>query len=277
MLNLLKNFKLFYNFSFIPKMPQNNFVEQHIKKYGRQLDYEIKQLKKEARSAAILGRKVKRLHGIKAKLFTKKRRNEKIQLKKNLKIKEKIDKNILVYDNDSPLPHFLLDRELQQQGKDLNNKIKQQRQDRAAKYSVPIAEVKGVSESEVFGVVASGKNKSKHWKRMVSKPCFVGNDFTRKPPKYERFIRPMALRFKKAHVSHPELKTTFNLPIIGLKKNPHSDVFTNLGVLSKGTIIEVNVSELGIVNSQGNITWGKYAQITNHPENDGCINAVLLV
>ena len=112
---------------------------------------------------------------------------------------------------------------------------------------------------------------------MVTKPCFVGNDFTRKPPKYERFIRPMALRFKKAHVSHPELKTTFCLPIIGLKQNPHSDVFTNLGVLSKGTIIEVNVSELGIVNAQGNITWGKYAQITNNPENDGCINAVLLV
>jgi ribosome biogenesis protein NSA2 len=23
--------------------------------------------------------------------------------------------------------------------------------------------------------------------------------------------------------------------------------------------------------------WGKYAQVTNNPENDGCINAVLLV
>jgi ribosome biogenesis protein NSA2 len=23
--------------------------------------------------------------------------------------------------------------------------------------------------------------------------------------------------------------------------------------------------------------WGKYAQVTNYPENDGCINAVLLV
>ncbi|EEQ82811.1 hypothetical protein NCER_100415 [Vairimorpha ceranae BRL01] len=74
-------------------MPQNNFVEQHIKKYGRQLDYEVKKLKKEARADAILGRKIKKLHGIKAKLFTKKRRNEKIQLKKILilkKIKTKI-------------------------------------------------------------------------------------------------------------------------------------------------------------------------------------------
>jgi len=31
----------------------------------------------------------------------------------------------------------------------------------------------------------------KGWKRMVTKPCFVGEGFTRKPPKFERFIRPM--------------------------------------------------------------------------------------
>jgi hypothetical protein len=26
---------------------------------------------------------------------------------------------------------------------------------------------------------------------MVTKACYVGEGFTRKPPKYERFIRPM--------------------------------------------------------------------------------------
>ena len=31
----------------------------------------------------------------------------------------------------------------------------------------------------------------KGWKRMVTKVCYVGEGFTRKPPKYERFIRPM--------------------------------------------------------------------------------------
>jgi len=25
------------------------------------------------------------------------------------------------------------------------------------------------------------------------------------------------------------------------------------------------------------VVWGKYAQITNNPENDGCVNGVLLV
>ena len=74
---------------------------------------------------------------------------------------------------------------------------------------------------------------------MVTKPCFVGENFTRKPPKFERFIRPMGLRYNKAHVTHPELKATFCLPIIGVKKNPSSPLFTSLGVLTKGTVIEV--------------------------------------
>ena len=87
----------------------------------------------------------------------------------------------------------------------------------------------------------------------------------------------MALRFKKAHVTHPELKTTFYLPIIGVKKNPQSHLYTSLGVITKGSIIEVNVSDLGLVTPSGKIVWGKYAQVTNHPEMDGCINAVLLV
>lgn len=47
--------------------------------------------------------------------------------------------------------------------------------------------------------------------------------------------------------------------------------------LDSGTIIEVNVSELGLVTPGGKVVWGKYAQVTNNPENDGCINAVLLV
>ena len=43
---------------------------------------------------------------------------------------------------------------------------------------------------------------------------FVGPEFTRKPVKYEKFIRPMGLRYKKAHVTHPELNVTVHLPIL---------------------------------------------------------------
>lgn len=121
---------------------------------------------------------------------------------------------------------------------------------------------------------------------MVTKATFVGASFTRKPPKYERFIRPSGLRFTKAHVTHPELKCTFNLEIIGVKKNPNGSMYTSLGVLTKGTIIEVsfylyaplfekkiwfvtfalilsfckfqvNVSELGLVTPGGKVVWGK--------------------
>lgn len=119
---------------------------------------------------------------------------------------------------------------------------------------------------------------------------FVGDSFTRKAPKYERFIRPTGLRFKKAHITHPELKTTFCLDILGVKvgkctqtpphprglashpfvspfppiqKNPSSPLYTNLGVITKGTILEVNVSELGLVTQSGKVVWGKYAQVGN--------------
>jgi ribosome biogenesis protein NSA2 len=134
-----------------------------------------------------------------------------------------------------------------------------------------------MTEEEMFQVAKSGKRQKKAWKSIINKITFVGDNFTRKPPKYERFIRPMALRFKKANVTHPELKTTFQLEIIGVKRNPQSSLYTGLGVITKGTILEINVSELGLVTQSGKVVWGKYAQVTNNPENDGCINAVLLV
>jgi ribosome biogenesis protein NSA2 len=76
---------------------------------------------------------------------------------------------------------------------------------------VPIEKVKAMAEDEMFKVLRTGKRKKKAWKRMINKVTFVSESFTRKPPKYERFIRPTGLRFKKAHVTHPELKTTFCL------------------------------------------------------------------
>ena len=50
-----------------------------------------------------------------------------------------------------------------------------------------------MAEDEMFKVMRSGKRQKKQWKRMVTKPTFVGPGFTRKPPKYERFIRPTGL------------------------------------------------------------------------------------
>jgi ribosome biogenesis protein NSA2 len=94
--------------------------------------------------------------------------------------------------------------------------------------------------------------------------------------KYERFIRPMGLRYKKANVTHHELGVTVQLPIISVKKNPQNPMYTQLGVLTKGTIIEVNVSELGLVTAGGKVVWGRWAQITNNCEcRGGCISKTL--
>ncbi|XP_042212371.1 ribosome biogenesis protein NSA2 homolog [Homarus americanus] len=260
-------------------MPQNEHIELHRKRHGRRLDFEERKRKKEAREPHERSAKAKKIFGLKAKLYHKQRCSEKIQMKKTIKAHEaKLTKQ---KDTDAvpegAVPSYLLDREGQSRAKVLSNMIKQKRKEKAGKWDVPIPKVRAQSEAEVFRVVKSGKRKSKAWKRMVTKVTFVGDQFTRKPPKFERFIRPMALRFKKAHVTHPELKATFCLPIIGVKKNPSSSTYTSLGVITKGTVIEVNISELGLVTQSGKVVWGKYAQVTNNPENDGCINAVLLI
>jgi len=259
-------------------MPQNEYIERHRKLYGRRLDHEERKRKREARAPHKLAEKARSLRGIKAKIFNKERRNEKIQMKKKIKAHE--ERNIKKKAEPTPegaLPVYLLDRDVQSRAKVLSNMIKQKRKEKAGKWDVPIPKVRAQSDADVFRVVKSGKTKRKSWKRMVTKVTYVGENFTRKPPKFERFIRPMALRFKKAHVTHPELKATFCLPIIGVKRNPSSPMYTTLGVITKGTVIEINISELGLVTQTGKVVWGKYAQVTNNPENDGCINAVLLV
>lgn len=175
------------------------------------------------------------------------------------------------------VPAYLLDREGVSRAKVLSNTVKQKRKEKAGKWQVPIPKVKPVADDEMFRVMRTGSKRQKAWKRVVTKCTFVGPEFTRKPPKYERFIRPTGLRMKKANVTHPELKTSFLLDILGVKKNPSSSLYTHLGVMTKGTVIEVNVSELGLVTTTGKVAWGKYAQVTNNPELDGCVNAVLLV
>jgi len=80
-----------------------------------------------------------------------------------------------------------------QDAKALSSAIKDRRKDRAAKYSVPLPKVRGIAEEEMFKVIKTGKHKGKSWKRMVNKATFVGEGFTRKPVKLERFIRPMGL------------------------------------------------------------------------------------
>ncbi|KAL1974478.1 hypothetical protein VTN31DRAFT_4682 [Thermomyces dupontii] len=261
-------------------MPQNEYIERWQKQHGKRLDHDERVRKRTAREAHRQAEQAQKLRGLRAKLYHEKRRVEKIQMKKRIRAQE--EKNLHsktdpAANSKNPVPSYLLDRTQETQAKALSSAIKEKRAEKAAKFSVPLPKVRGISEEEMFKVVHTGKRKKGAWKRMVTKPTFVGPDFTRRPVKYERFIRPMGLRYKKANVTHPELGVTVQLPILSVKKNPQSPMYTQLGVLTKGTIIEVNVSELGMVTTSGKVVWGKWAQITNNPENDGCVNAVLLV
>ncbi|TKA83524.1 Ribosome biogenesis protein NSA2 [Friedmanniomyces simplex] len=261
-------------------MPQNEYIERFTKQHGRRLDHEERTRKRAARETHHASSQAQNLRGLRAKLHQQKRHKEKIQMKKQIKQQE--EKNVKGTDDSAPtstpLPPYLLDRGKESNAKVLSSAIKNKRAEKAAKFSVPLPKVRGISEAEMFKVVKTGKKTAKKsWKRMITKPTFVGPDFTRRPVKYERFIRPMGLRYKKANVTHPELGVTVQLPILSVKKNPQSPMYTQLGVLTKGTIVEVNVSELGIVTAGGKVVWGRWAQITNNCEMDGCVNAVLLV
>ncbi|OLL23133.1 Ribosome biogenesis protein nsa2 [Neolecta irregularis DAH-3] len=260
-------------------MPQNEHIELFQKRHGKRFDHAERQRKKLARESHKISLKAQRLTGIKAKMFAKKRHTEKIQMKKQIKQHE--ERSVKQRDTGEvpggAVPAYLLDRQGEKQAKILSSMVKAKRKEKAARWAVPLPKVRGIAEDEMFKVVKTGKSKTKQWKRMISKATFVGEGFTRRPPKYERFIRPSALRYKKVNVTHPELAVTMQFPILGVKKNPQNPMYTQLGVLTKGTIIEVNVSEMGLVTAGGKVIWGKYAQITNNPENDGVVNAVLLV
>lgn len=56
-----------------------------------------------------------------------------------------------------PLPQYLLDRGKGNEAKALSSKIKEKRNEKAAKFSVPLPKVRGISEEEMFKVGVS------HW------------------------------------------------------------------------------------------------------------------
>ena len=95
-------------------------------------------------------------------------------MKKKIKQTEERDvTSAPAQDTSTPLPSYLLDRNNPQHAKQLSSAIKNKRSEKAAKYSVPLPKVRGISEEEMFKAVGTGKKtKKKSWKRMVTKPTF---------------------------------------------------------------------------------------------------------
>lgn len=118
-------------------------------------------------------------------MYAEKRHKEKIQLRKQIKAHEERNVKAAASDADpaNPVPAYLLDRKSPTSAKALSSAIKNKRAEKAARFAVPLPKVRGISEEEMFRIVSTGKKtQKKGWKRMVTKPTFVGQDFTSKCP-----------------------------------------------------------------------------------------------
>ena len=133
-------------------MAQGDYIELHRKRQGRRLDHEERARKKEARSAHLNSAISKKVRGLKAKQFNKKRYAEKADIKKKIKQHgESSNKQRAAPDRapDDAVPAYLLDREGVSHAKVLSNSIKQKRKEKAGKWNVPIPKVRPVGEDEV--------------------------------------------------------------------------------------------------------------------------------
>ena len=85
-------------------------------------------------------------------MYSQKRHKEKIQMKQRIRQHE--EKNVKTPNeaepSGEPLPEYLIDRSNLGQAKALSSAIKDSRKDKAARFSVPLPRVKGISEEEVI-------------------------------------------------------------------------------------------------------------------------------
>ncbi|KAL8799723.1 MAG: hypothetical protein Q9200_007463 [Gallowayella weberi] len=146
-------------------MPQNEYIERWTKQHGKRLDHDERTRKRLARSSHKASESARSFTGLRAKLYAKKRHAEKIQMKKQIKAHEERNvksSSVPAEPSSTPLPQYLLDRnQTTNNAKALSSQIKNKRAEKAAKFSVPLPKVKGISEEEMFKVVKTGKKTAK--------------------------------------------------------------------------------------------------------------------
>jgi ribosome biogenesis protein NSA2 len=143
-------------------MPQGDYIDKSIQQHGRRLDHEERLRKKTARQVHAASAKAQKLHGLKAKLYNKKRHVEKIEMNKKIKMhEEKNNKHAVPSDDvkEGAIPTYLMDRQQTARAKVLSNMIKQKRKEKAGKWNVPLPKVRALGEDEVFKVMKTGKRK----------------------------------------------------------------------------------------------------------------------
>ncbi|KII71772.1 Ribosome biogenesis protein NSA2 [Thelohanellus kitauei] len=146
-------------------MPQNEHIKLSIKRHGYRWDKEERERKKEARKFKKVALKARTVKGLKAKIFNRQRRVEKIETKKTIRAHEQKIVKGKKKDTESKeaVPAYLMERDQPARSKALSNMIKQKRKEKAGKWSVPIPKVRSVGEDEVFRVIQSGKRKRRHF------------------------------------------------------------------------------------------------------------------
>ena len=141
---------------------EHSTVERWTKQHGKRLDHDERVRKKIAREGHEASNTAQNFRGLPPKRYAEKRRNDKIQLKKQIRAHE--ERNVKTSEPAEPateaLPQYLLDRSNEKNAKALSSAIKQKRNEKAARFSVPLPKVKGISEEEMFSVVKTGKSQS---------------------------------------------------------------------------------------------------------------------
>ena len=159
-----------------PPIPLSLNLQSDQKPPPNSLDHEERARKRLARTPHAASSTAQNLRGLRAKLHQKARHAEKIQMRKAIRMQEA--KNVKgsagpQEPSSQPLPQYLLDRDKGADAKALSSAIKNKRNEKAAKFSVPLPKVRGISEEEMFKVVKTGKKTAKKgWKRMITKPTF---------------------------------------------------------------------------------------------------------
>eukprot|EP00940_MAST-03C_sp_MAST-3C-sp2_P002151 g2151.t1 len=132
----IKRFEMLTMFLSSRNMPQNEHIELHQKRHGRRMDFHERVRKREARMVHKRAKFAQKVHGLRAKLFQKKRYKEKAAMRKTIKQHKERDNTHTNKDAkpEGALPSYLLDRENVSRAKVLSNTIKQKRREKAGKW-----------------------------------------------------------------------------------------------------------------------------------------------
>lgn len=120
------------------------------------------------------------MRGLRAKLYAKQRHAQKIQMRKAIKQHE--ERNVkgapAEKEPSDPIPAYLLDRANPTTAKALSSQIKNKRAEKAARFSVPIPKVRGISEEELFKVYVFGLDQVERRKGLTWEQCQNGEKDT---------------------------------------------------------------------------------------------------